>query len=290
MDSTSSGYGNLSMNLNALINPYVDGYSKYIQAMPGANSGQLEGFNYLGLGIILLGIIYSKKLYIKLFNSEWQRKHWFLLLGCVGLSLFALSDHIMLGSFNIVSIMLPSELKSLFSVFRASGRMFWPVYYLIVIFILKIAFNDKRKIAVLIIAICSIIQILDIGGGILDIKWEQFYRLRHFSYKEKLADERWRDFPKKYKHIEVFSLENWSEIGWYALKNKMTVNNSFFCRSSNAHQQHLDIMKQNFINGKIMTDTIYIIDSSTHELVNQAAGVIYKLDGIKVFVPAINNN
>ena len=54
--ASRSGYGDYSMNLNALINPTSRGgytWSRLYQVMP-QQPGQYDGFNYLGLGVLAL--------------------------------------------------------------------------------------------------------------------------------------------------------------------------------------------------------------------------------------------
>jgi hypothetical protein len=92
------------------------------------HSGDYEGFSYLGFGMLILGILGLVKF------LEVDKKKYFilkrifpLLTVSVLLIIFALSNRIVLGQHEILSYRLPD----FFCVFRASGRMILPMYYLI---------------------------------------------------------------------------------------------------------------------------------------------------------------
>ena len=53
------------------------------------------------------------------------------------------------------------------SVLRASGRMFWPAYYLILIFTIIFVFRVvSEKKSILILSILLLIQIVDTSSGL----------------------------------------------------------------------------------------------------------------------------
>jgi hypothetical protein len=151
------GFGIYSMNLLSPFIPQLSnlqGNGNYILDVTG---GQYEGFNYLGAGILVLLaaalLILVKKPHARRYN------HMFLVLGVVALTLFALSNRIYVGSQLVAR--LPFQdlpvLSSLTSIFRSSGRFFWPVSYLVAILsIVVIARQMKRShlLAILAAALC----------------------------------------------------------------------------------------------------------------------------------------
>jgi hypothetical membrane protein len=105
-------------------------------------SGQYDGFNYLGFGVILLCGLVTLLYLLRLMKTEHrldQAKNFFnsylwLLLICIFLTLFAVSNNIYWGNTELFSVELPDVLVYLCGIFRASSRIFYPVYYVIFIY------------------------------------------------------------------------------------------------------------------------------------------------------------
>lgn len=140
------GYGEFSMNLNALINPYSRGqytWSRVLSALP-QQSGQYDGFNYLGLGVLVLLAVALLLSVVSLLRrprmvGAWWLRNWPVAAACVLLTLFAVSNNVYWGNAGF-TIPLPQWLLNLCGIFRSSGRMFylpaaclvvWGVYTLV---------------------------------------------------------------------------------------------------------------------------------------------------------------
>ena len=148
--SEAGGYGSFGMNLNALWNPvsldwnwWVPGqgqlcWSRVLPVRPLVGNS-LEAFNYLGLGLLaagaacdaaLLGALALKRLAPR---RLWRfaKRHLPLAAVCALLTAFAVSNVVTANSRTLLELPLPGPLLALCDVFRASGRMFWPVWYLL---------------------------------------------------------------------------------------------------------------------------------------------------------------
>lgn len=129
------GFGIYSMNLLAPIT----GSRFFSLTTPTASDPQaVEGFNYLGLGLILLlGWLwmgrntYSQKLGRSDSILVKPSALWGLL---VLLTIYALSNKVYFGNLQILEWPLPDFAKGITGSFRASGRFFWPVVYIATIF------------------------------------------------------------------------------------------------------------------------------------------------------------
>ena len=185
--SEAGGYGSFGMNLNALWNPvsldwnwWVPGcgqltWSRLLPVRPlVANS--LESFNYLGLGLLLggcmaavlvaIGLLRKKISPVKLW--QWGSGHLPLACVCVCLTLFAVSNVVTANSRTLLSLPLPAPLLALCDVFRASGRLFWPVWYLLALAILIcLARLPGRRLAALTLAGVLAVQLFDLSGALL---------------------------------------------------------------------------------------------------------------------------
>ncbi len=137
VSGSAGGFGYYSMNLNALWNPVSLGMEKWsgiFPALPQIN-GNYDGFNYLGAGVLLFAgagilgklgrLVGEKKL------GAFCKRYMGLLLFCAFCTLFAWSHVITWGSRELFTLPLPQTVQGLCSIFRASGRMFWPVYELL---------------------------------------------------------------------------------------------------------------------------------------------------------------
>ncbi len=126
------GYGLYSMNVNAIINTTsVGGYewSKVFKPIPNFDTTQNDGFNYLGLGILVLLAAALLLSLVRLKKDPdaakaWWKRNWVFFCACVFMSCFAVSNRICIGTFEIF-IPIPWQLEALCAIFRASGRMFY---------------------------------------------------------------------------------------------------------------------------------------------------------------------
>ena len=224
----SGSFGELSMNLNAFINP--DSIPALLQPRP-IISLQYEGFNYWGLGLIILvifGLLLSvKSIFLKSFPY---------ILPSVGLILLAASN---IGYFDnkiVYQIDLPEKILSTLSVFRSSGRLVWPLYYLVlftVIYSLSQVMrssNRKRIITQGMVVICAVIQIYDL---------HEFHAQTSFRFRNpenmlpSLPSAFTEVIPENIKHIYCSEGDSKMKdaIALFAVKNHLTFN-----RSANARE------------------------------------------------------
>ncbi|HHY0351348.1 TPA: DUF6311 domain-containing protein [Vibrio cholerae] len=150
------GFGYYSMNI---LSPFLGGRLFSIQA--DVAPGQYEGFNYLGLGLIIAFVL--SFFIIKSHKYRQIKKHIYLALLMVLYSTYALSDQIYFGSQKVLILSYPGILDGLTSQFRASGRFFWPVGYGLAIASMLIIYREYKKYYF--IAFCLVLvslQVLDL--------------------------------------------------------------------------------------------------------------------------------
>jgi len=243
-EAGSDGLGEFSFNLNGFFN--AKGYSKFLPSLKTYHDGQYEGFAYLGLGVFLL--MAAALVYI--FISRYKKKkpdRDFVLYGSMyvlmsaGLILFAASPEVTFGGKLLFVLTDSSTLLHYWSMFRSSGRVVWPVCYLIMIGV--IVCNDrlfrKGHVAVIILALCTFLQLFDISGK---LRGQRNTFAKEVAYESPLKSDIWSKLSEKegFEHIVWVShnIDNNGimHIAKYAYDNGLTMNNYYFARGINVNE------------------------------------------------------
>jgi hypothetical protein len=125
-----SGFGVFSMNL---LSPFYPDHSALLPGFsrsPDATGGQYEGYNYLGLGVLLLMVCCVLLPAVGRPVPIFLPVHAGLVSVCLGLTLLAMSNRGYVGHYELYNL---GPVPSLIGQFRGSGRLFWPVGYVIMI-------------------------------------------------------------------------------------------------------------------------------------------------------------
>lgn len=173
------GYGFFSMNMLALIQPDFigtqHGASRLIGNIGVATAGQYEGYLYLGAGMLLLGFVASlacasRKLRpaataMPADNSLALRNTWPLLMIAFAFWCLALSNQITLGPYHLANVPLPASLHTALSTFRASGRLGWPLFYLLNLILLGgIVRHLAYRPALALLSLALLLQVVDLSA------------------------------------------------------------------------------------------------------------------------------
>jgi hypothetical protein len=160
------GFGNFSMNLVSPVFPQRSGIAELMSGHSGriidATSGQYEGYNYFGAGIVVCLLIAGFYFVRNRPAARECRAALPLLLALTGLSIFALSNRIYFGHVLLISAPLPDFIATAFNAFRSSGRMFWPVAYMALGWAIMIFDRlPRRRLAVGILSAALLLQVVD---------------------------------------------------------------------------------------------------------------------------------
>ena len=205
------GFGYYKLNLLSLFNPWstnIDGSVKWSWILPKIkiNHNLNESFNYIGLGGLLLffsSIIILLKNIKKIDYAQFRA----IILIFVFFFIIALSNKVEYGDKLLFEIPLNKYLYGIASIFRVSGRFFWPCYYLILILgiiIIYKSFNKKKSIFFL--SILVVIQIIDISSGL-----KEYVNGKSFN-KEKIVldDPIWKKMENDYEVVSSTLIRNQS--------------------------------------------------------------------------------
>ena len=178
-DGLGGGYGYFNLNLNSFFNPLGKtnfgnfSWSFFFPPREYQN-GEIEGFSYLGLSGMVFLVIFIYNIFLKKYKIIYTNKK--LILICVFFFFLSISNNINIGGSNIFIIPFNKYIYGAMSTIRASGRLIWPVYYLV--FIVGIVFiykNFDKKTSLIIIISLFLIQIIDLSEGLSNYKYGKQY-------------------------------------------------------------------------------------------------------------------
>ena len=185
------GFGAYSMNLVSPFWPQRSGLLPGFDAIVDATGGQYEGFAYLGaggIGMVIAGLWLARRELVGV-----MRRHHRLLFVLAALFVFSLSDQVFAWNHLILDYRINPKIDLVFSVFRSSGRMFWPVYYTALLCSIASCLRPPVSIAraSMVFGLCILqlidtnplrARIADLAGVVLkpfnlDVEWKERLRL-----------------------------------------------------------------------------------------------------------------
>ena len=226
-DGLGWGYGYYNFNLNSFFNPVGQTniseviWSNFLTKREFQN-GQIEGFSYLGLSGFIFLIIFLFNMFNKKNNIIYSNIKIFTI--CMIFLILSTSNNIYFDQTSIIKIPLNNIFYAISSSIRASGRLIWPIYYLI--FIVGIIFiyqNFQKKISLLIILILFLVQIVDISKGLNQYKLGKQYDQKNNQIF--IKDKIWKDLSTNYDQIRLLEPQNQSKI--YHLLSKALFKEKF---------------------------------------------------------------
>ncbi|MBS1102943.1 hypothetical protein JK202_07915 [Gluconobacter sp. Dm-62] len=129
--SSGGGYGFYSMNLASPFWPVHSSLFPFVSGGPvEATGGQYEGYQYLGAGVLLLLAMLLLRRRGLALVTQLPKQHAGLLLACLALTVIAASNRVY---FLHIPVLLTHFRVPGAEQMRSSGRMFWPVAYLIML-------------------------------------------------------------------------------------------------------------------------------------------------------------
>jgi len=287
----SGGFGLYRMNLLSPLDPA--GWSLILPDLPKA-SGDYEGFNYAGLGVLLL---------VPLALIAWLRNRqplkdelrirlW-LLLALIGLSLFALSNQIGVGA-HTFSYPLPKIASNLANIFRASGRMFWPVLYALILMVMFLLVRGYRpRIVVAVLALALTIQIVDTRNGWMGLRNSKMMT-PSAEWATPMRDPFWANAAAHYPNVRSLMPQNqserWQVIADFAATHGLKTDAVYLGRmSSKALEQARQKAQHMLESGQYDTDSLYILDDTVladaAKSVNSETDLLTRVDGLVVLAP-----
>jgi hypothetical protein len=276
MKGTAGDYpfGYHRMNLTSLFDS--SGWSYLLPDLREAK-GDYEGFNYLGLGGMVLLVAALPALKGALGALRARRQYWPLLALLVAFTLFAISNNIGFADRSF-KIDLPQSLLARAAVLRSCGRMFWPVFY--VLFWVAARAVIKRyppRIASAVLAAAVLLQVVDTSAGWGPIRKDLMVS-ESSTWSSPLKAPFWAQVPANYREIRLIPPKNqpksFPTLMYFAATHDMTSDAVYLGRVDGQKMEDARREALRAVNdGKYAPNTLYVVDrryeaaarSSLHE-------------------------
>ncbi|SDB43189.1 hypothetical protein SAMN03159382_01022 [Pseudomonas sp. NFACC23-1] len=289
--TVSGGYGLYRLNVLSLVDP--SGWSYIVRDLP-EGPGDYEGFNYLGLGVLILAICAAAALLQGNTGLVSAVRHrWLLLWALFGLTLFSLTNTLGIGVLD-VHYWLPGSLEKLANVFRASGRMFWPVFYAIVFAVIFLVIRgNKPRAAACLLAIALLVQVLDTRAGWAGLRQSRMMPAAS-SWSTSMNDPFWASAASHYSKVRLLlpqnQPDNWLLTSQYALKHGLETDGVYLGRMGTREiEQAQRRAAQMLASGEYAADSLYILDPGAAlqaaKTVNRQTDLLTRIDGLVVLAP-----
>ena len=160
-----TGFGFYSMNL---FSPVAYGNLLTLPSYrPGP--GQYEGYNYLGLGLIIaIAFVWWLRKRMALENGAVIGP--FLKAAMLLLFAYSLSNEVYAGDIHLLRWNVPDFIEPLFEAFRSSGRFFWPISYLLVFLVILRLSTLSRPLFAGVAVLLVVVQAADLYPTFISIK------------------------------------------------------------------------------------------------------------------------
>ncbi len=256
----SGGYGVYRMNLLSLFDS--EGWSRFWPDLP-QRSGDYEGINFPGVGIIALIVVAlalaPRPDWRALLTPQWLP----LAVICAGLTVFAITNHIGIAGLNLPAIPIPEPIGRFAQIFRSSGRMFWPVGYLILFVAVLLAARRLGRWAVPVLVVLLLGQAIDSSQ-----RWTGFRAEAErmgTAWTDRLADPAWDVLGEHYARVRGLPVKlqhpGWLELSSYALEHGIGTDAVYLGRvDAKAYAARLAAVEQQFATGSFEADSIYVLD------------------------------
>ncbi len=290
-DAVSDGFGLYRANVLTLFSP--NHWSYILKDLPGG-LGDTEGFSYLGLGLLLLAVCgLVGWLQGQTGLGQTLRRQRYVLIALAGLTVFALSNNIAVGGAN-VTYSLPEKIIAIANIFRASGRMFWPVYYAFILLIIFLVVRaNKPRVAILLMALALLVQVADTRSGWSLVR-KQLMVEPSAHWKTPFVDPFWKNAAAHYQKVRWILPQNlspaWMNVAAFAAMYGLPTDAVYLGRMGKDQWEVADRYSRTMLaSGQYDADSLYLLSDrallQAVSSVNTETDLFTSIDGFRVLAP-----
>ncbi len=256
----ATGLGHYSMNLISPINPspFID--TTFLKPFLIYSSGQFEGFNYLGLGVLLLLMVAIFEWVKDRTGFNWRRDLPLIAIASL-LFVLALSYKVTFLNHILFTIPLPEFAEKLLGILRSSGRLFWPVSYLLLVFgLVLVIYRYRPRVALFILFCVASIQFIDL--------WpyykanDKMIAAKH--WQTPLTSPVWPQLMAQYDHIVFYPPDRKQDyylpFAMLAAEYRKTINVAYVARMDiNRLTEYETALNAQLQQGQLDPNTLYVV-------------------------------
>jgi hypothetical protein len=287
-DMTASS-GTFSMNVLAIVNPGALP-SEFLPGFPVVSAAQLgEGYQYLGFGVLMLWVVAAALVILK---RPAVRSSLPLLAVLMLCAVYSMLPVVAIGRDVILDL---SDLD-LFSLFRSTGRFFWPVTYALTAAAAgAVAVTFSTGVAAALLGSALVLQLVDLQQWWLDMhrgsRSEAF-----FAWDMPLRSSIWGDILPNYRRIRLYFPSYCGHDlpvpgpapAFLAGRYGLTLNDGFAARlDARKHARACEDLQRDLGSGSIDDETVYLVGPAARSELQARLGTAVEcrdIDGVGVCV------
>lgn len=285
-------YRTFAMPLDALWNPSNQSYSTFLPASEQRLRRAFEGFQYLGVGLLLLlvatPLILRRARPDPAIAAVHRRLLWLIPAG-VSLTLLAVSHEVDFAGRTLFTLPLPKAVIGLLDPLRASGRLFWPVAYALVFAAILAAFRLPRRRAAQLLGAAVLLQLADMTTMMVAVRGVTAEASLRRTYKL-TPDPRWAGMIAAARDVTfmppdaTIALDLFQEVAWRAMLAGKPVRHVYAARDGQATLVRLRREHADYRAGRLVSDRLYVLFPQA-PLPPGAAPRLRVVDGVRVLAP-----
>lgn len=261
----AGNYGAFAMPLDALWNPGNAAYSNLLPAIAQREGRGMEGFQYLGAGglaLLALAVWAVRRPTSAAQRALFAHLRW-LVPALVVLTLLAISNRPDIAGMKLPRLPLPGAITDALDAVRASGRLFWPVGYVIVLAALLAVYRLRASAGPLLAAVL-VLQFADLSGMAKAIRVTSAEAGRYRLY-ERTPDPRWDALLAGARDVAFVpsdvtrDLGLFQEIAWRAVSAGRPTTSVYAARTSVATARRLAREDTAFARGELVPGRLYVL-------------------------------
>jgi hypothetical protein len=284
-----SGFGRFRMNLLSLVDP--SGWSYVLPDIPEGR-GDYEGFSYLGAGGMLLALLALSALRHAWPALRSRRQYWPLFGLLFALTGLAISNSIGLASLSL-RIPVPDSFVQKVNLLRATGRMFWPVFYVLLwVLVRHVTRRYSTRTAGALLGTALLVQAADTSAGWLPIRRD--LSITGDAWPSPLKSPFWAKVPERYQVIRLIPPKNqaphYATFAYFASMNGLATDAVYLSRMNTAklaraRREGESVIKE----GKYAPRTLYVLndalESEARATLRPGIDLLERIDGFVVLAP-----
>ncbi|WP_150126864.1 DUF6311 domain-containing protein [Sphingomonas panacis] len=289
---SSGTFGRFGMPLDAPWNPALPGLSPFLPAHAQAADRQMEAFQYLGAGLLLL-IVAAPLLALRTAAAPaitaLHRRLLWLMPAFVVLTLLAISRRVDFAGQTLLTIPMSAQAMALVDPVRASSRLFWPIAYGLTFWAVTGVYRLPPERAQVLLAAALALQMLDLVPLSALMRHDAAIAADHAKWR-RTRDSRWTAVIARARDVTFMPpdptarLDLFQEVAWRAIDARRPVRLVYAARTSAETAARLARETRDFADGRLTPGRLYVLLPGTPVPAAARARTVV-LDGVRLVLP-----